>query len=78
MESKDRQRILGAVHTNSQLKRLYKEHEILEAALERFSRRSFLTSEEQAEEARLKREKLKGVDRMMALLSDGAMAAEAH
>ena len=78
MESKDRQRILGALHTNSQLKRLYREHENLELALERYSRRGFLTDEEQAEQNRLKKLKLKGVDRMMALLSEGAVAAEAH
>jgi len=78
MEHKDRQRILGAVTTNTQLKRLYREHELLEHEIEKYSRRGFLTAEEQVEEARLKRQKLKGVDRMMALLSEGASAAEAH
>lgn len=83
MERKDRERILRKLNTNAQLKRLYREHELLEEKLGMFAGRRYLTPGEQKKEAELKLQKLRGVDRMMALLADEAVmpeggAAEAH
>lgn len=69
MENGDREKILLAAQRNAQLKRLYREHVAFEEQLERFSKRPFLTAEEQESVVRLKRRKLRGVDMMMALVS---------
>lgn len=78
MESKDRELILRAAQRNAQLKRLYREHMEFEEQLERFTRRPFLTAEEQQSVAKLKRRKLRGVDRMMALLAEEPVAVPTH
>lgn len=78
MESKDRELILRAAQRNAQLKRLYREHIEFEEQLERFTRRPFLTDAEQQSVAKLKKRKLRGVDRMMALLAEEPVAVPRH
>jgi len=70
MESKEREKILTMLEENSRLRRLYREHEALERRLSRFSNPTFLTPSEQMELQTLKKKKLKGVDAMLAILSE--------
>jgi len=68
MEASDRDRILRAIVGNAELRRLYEEHEALQNKLSEFENRGFLTVEEEVERTRLKKIKLRGVDRMMEIL----------
>ncbi|MCO6431712.1 MAG: hypothetical protein J5J00_12710 [Deltaproteobacteria bacterium] len=70
MEDVDRQKILQTMPGDKRLKRLYEKHLKLERKLASYSGRSYLTSAEEVESKRLKREKLHGVDRMMNLLRE--------
>lgn len=67
MESHERQMIEEAGKTNFELKKLYQQHRELEDRLGKLGRQGFLTSEEQAEQLRLKQLKLRGVERMLRL-----------
>ena len=69
MENRDREIILKLVDSNAQLRRLYEEHMRIEESLSRFKSEPFLTPDEEVEERRLKKQKLLGVDRMMAMLN---------
>jgi len=70
MEAADRLYLEQMLKRDVRLKRLYDEHERLEEELQRFHKRPFLTEPEEAEERLLKRKKLAGVDRMMAILAE--------
>lgn len=69
MEKRDHEMISKMQLSNFELKRLYQEHIDIERRLSKFETRSFLTPIEQVELKRLKRKKLRGVDRMMSILS---------
>ena len=68
MEAVDKELILKLMLHDNTLARLYREHNTIEKMLEKLSSRAFLTSEEQIEVQRLKKRKLSGVDRMMAIV----------
>ncbi len=68
MEATDRELIQKYMLTDVTLERLYREHNKLEDMISRYSTRSFLTDEEQAEVRKLKKRKLSGVDRMMSIV----------
>jgi hypothetical protein len=70
MEHAEREMILQAVKTNVALGRLYAEHERLDEVLSDLGRRRFLTVEEEVESKKLKLKKLRGVERMMAMLAE--------
>jgi uncharacterized protein YdcH (DUF465 family) len=70
MEAADRQLLERMLKRDIRLQRLYDEHERFEAELQRFHKRPFLTEPEEAEQRVLKRKKLAGVDRMMAILAE--------
>ena len=53
---------------DSEFRSLYKEHETLEAQLEEFGRRRYLTTDEQVERKRIQKVKLQGKDRMEEIL----------
>ena len=69
MENTDRDLILKVLKNNFELRKLYDEHINLEDKLSSFQRRPFLTSEEELIEKEMKLRKLKGVDRMMNIIS---------
>lgn len=69
MEQKERESIQKVVAVNNELKRLYEEHQKLEARLARYETRGFLTPGEQIFVRTLKKKKLSGVDRMMEILA---------
>lgn len=77
MELTDRQRITRAMESNVQLKRLWDEHLKLDEEIRRWEHQTYLTPLEQREIKRLKRKKLRGVDRIMMLLQhhETALAA---
>jgi len=68
MENSDKELILRISQSDAQLRRLYQEHLLLEDLLDKYTRKGFLTAEEELEEKILKKKKLFGVDRMMSLL----------
>lgn len=70
MEAADRELIERMLKRDIRLRRLYDEHERFEEELQRFHKRPFLTEPEEAEQRVLKRKKLAGVDRMMAILAE--------
>ncbi len=75
MENAEREQIRQAIHSNAQLRRLYEEHLAMEDKLLSLERRGFLTVQEELEAKRLKRRKLHGKDKMMALLAESRPAA---
>lgn len=70
MEHAEREMILQALKTNVALGRLYAEHERLDSVLSDLGRRKFLTVDEEVEAKKLKLRKLRGVERMLAMLAD--------
>lgn len=75
MESNDRDFILKMREVDIRLKRLYDEHERLEDELGQLSTRTYLTSSEEAHERQLKFKKLRGVEKMMEIVSSLRAAA---
>jgi uncharacterized protein YdcH (DUF465 family) len=69
MESSDHELIKKVLKTNFELKKLYEEHMTLETELEKFENRGFLLPQEEVEAKSLKLRKLRGVDRMMEIIS---------
>ncbi len=69
MEKRERESIQKVQAVNNELKRLYEEHQKLEARLARYETRGFLTPGEQIFVRTLKKKKLSGVDRMMEILA---------
>jgi uncharacterized protein len=80
MEKIERETIEKFGSDNSELRRLYEEHQRLETKLQRYESRRFLTPGEQIFVKSLKKKKLAGVDRMMAILADTTQVdhARAH
>jgi uncharacterized protein YdcH (DUF465 family) len=70
METAERELITKAIQSNIQLRRLYEEHKELEDRLGALERRGFLTAQEEIETKLLKRKKLHGKERMMAMLAE--------
>ena len=70
MENSDRDLIKKMIEVDMRLKRLYDEHELLEQKLSQYEHKSFLTVPDELEQKRLKFKKLKGVERMMGILTD--------
>ena len=60
---------------NQEYQRLYEEHGRYAAELDRLEAKPFLTEEEQVEEIRLKKLKLRLKDQMAAILSSGKPVA---
>ena len=79
MENSDRDLIQKVLQNNFELRKLYDEHITLEDQLSSLQRRPFLTTEESIIEKEIKMRKLKGVERMMSIISphrgQGAQAA---
>jgi uncharacterized protein YdcH (DUF465 family) len=77
MESTDRDRIVRLMDSDARIRRLYLEHQELETRLDEFNSRNFLTVDEELEQRRLKKQKLCGVDQMMAIVCgyDASIAA---
>lgn len=69
MENAEREQIMRAIQSNVQLRRLYEEHLAMEDKLSAFEKRNFLTAKEEIEAKKLKRRKLLGKERMMAMLA---------
>lgn len=69
MEKSDRELIMKCIASNIELKRLYSQHLALEKKLSKLSNRTFLTASEEMETKDLKKKKLRGVDKMMTLIS---------
>ncbi len=69
MESKDLKLIEELMKNDVELERLWSEHLDFERRLEEMNRKPYLTSEEQVEQARLKKLKLAGRDRIEAILA---------
>ena len=76
MEAADKALIEKMLPHNMQLRRLFEEHEHLDDRIAALERRSFLTAREELERKALKLKKLRGVDRMMEILS-GSRGADA-
>ncbi len=70
MENSDRELIKRFLVSDVKLKRLYAEHEALEAKLSSFENRTFLAADEEVELKRLKTKKLRGVDQMMRIVAE--------
>ena len=70
MEKNERESIQKVVQINSELKRLYDEHQRLEEKLAHYESRGFLTPGEQIFVKSLKKKKLSGVDKMMKILGE--------
>ncbi len=69
MENSDRDLIQKVLQNNFELRKLYDEHINLEDQLSSLQRRPFLTTEEAIIEKEIKMRKLKGVERMMNIIS---------
>lgn len=80
MERRERESIQKIVELNNELKRLYEQHQRYEERLARYESRGFLTPGEEIFVRTLKKKKLSGVDRMMAILSqtEDSSGAAAH
>lgn len=69
MEHSDLKLIEQLMKQDAELERLWSEHLDFERRLEEMNRKPYLTSEEQVEQARLKKLKLAGRDRIEAILA---------
>ena len=70
MEKADRDLILALCPTNNQLKELYEEHIKLEKEVRNFEQYVGYSTSAQLRQKQLKKEKLKGVDAMMAIIAE--------
>lgn len=68
MEKKDEDLILSLLPRDADLKRYYEEHLALEQQLAEFSRKLYLTPEQEIEKKELQKRKLSGKDRIMQIL----------
>lgn len=71
MESDERELIQKVLQTNFEVRKLYNQHIQFEDKLAKLARQAYLTSSEEVEQRRLKRLKLKGVERMLKIASNG-------
>ena len=77
MEHSEHMRLVEAVKTNPALKRLYTKHQALDQKIDELSRRKFLKPEEEILIQKLKKEKLLGVEEMLAMLGNHSENAAA-
>ena len=75
MEKKDEDLILSLLQRDAELKRYYDEHLALEQQLAEFSRKLYLTPEQEIEKKELQKRKLIGKDRIMQILDKHRTAA---
>jgi hypothetical protein len=71
MERDERELIQKVLQTNFEVRRLYNQHIKYEDTLARLARQAYLTQPEEVEQRRLKRLKLKGVEKMLKIASNG-------
>jgi uncharacterized protein YdcH (DUF465 family) len=71
MERAERELIQKVLQTNFEVRRLYNQHIKYEDTLARLARQAYLTQPEEVEQRRLKRLKLKGVEKMLKIASNG-------
>lgn len=69
-QSERNQLIAGLLKKDHEFKKLHKEHEVLEAQLERFNGRLGLTAEDEVERKKIQKLKLQQKDRMEAILRE--------
>ncbi len=69
MEDADRKRLIELAKQDLRISRLLRRHSELDTKIQEITKGPFRTPEEQIEERRLKLEKLRGVDEMMAALA---------
>ncbi len=70
MNDADRSLIDQLVPANQELGRLMDAHRAFEARLDELAQRRYLTDSEQLEVARLKKQKLRGKDRILSILAE--------
>lgn len=75
MDVGEREQIEKAVQSNFEVRKLYLQHRRLENRLDTLSRRSFLTSKEQVEQKKLKHQKLRGKEKLLAMVQEIASVA---
>ena len=68
MEKKDEELIQSLLVNDTELKRYYEEHVLLERQLAEFNRKLYLTPEQELEKKQLQKRKLQGKDRIMEIL----------
>ncbi len=69
MEKQDELIISKHINSDEELKRYVDDHRRLEAELEKFNKRVYLTPEEEMEKKKLQKKKLLGKDRILEILS---------
>jgi len=69
MEKEDELIISKYINSDEELKRYVDDHRRLEAELEKFNKRVYLTTEEEMERKKLQKKKLLGKDRILEILS---------
>lgn len=69
MEHAEHMKLIEAVKTNPALRRLYTKHLALDESISELSRRRFLKPEDEMQIQKLKKEKLLGVETMLAMLA---------
>ncbi len=69
MEKEDELIISKHINSDEELKRYVDDHRRLEAELEKFNKRVYLTPEEEMEKKKLQKKKLLGKDRILEILS---------
>jgi heme oxygenase len=67
VEKVDKELIESSLQDNFELRKLYQEHARLEEKLKTLGHKNFLTDQERREELELKQQKLRGVEKMLAL-----------
>ncbi len=70
MNHKDSEKIVSLKKKNRQLERLYQQHQKIEAELEKFKNKKFLTSQDEQTERELKSKKLHARDSMTSLVRE--------
>ncbi|RKX64862.1 MAG: DUF465 domain-containing protein [Thermodesulfobacteriota bacterium] len=68
MEQKEIELINKLINKDQELKKLWEEHLELEEKIEEYNKRVYLTPEEELEKNRLKKIKLAGKDKILAIL----------
>jgi formyltetrahydrofolate synthetase len=71
MERDERELIQKVLKTNFEVRKLYNQHVEYEDKLAKLARQVYLTASEEVEERRMKMAKLRGVERMLKLVSAG-------
>jgi len=77
MEKADHELLLRLAQTNPRIKQLYEQHQELEKEVQKFERYAAYSSSAALRQKQLKKEKLRGMDCIMAILSEHRMADHA-